>query len=92
MTKPIDTPEAVGFREAEEGVDMVLNIGTDHEIRMIIPGKAAIEWGRQLMLIGAQALERNAKRMQEEMVTAAISRSVWIERDFSCMARDRLDS
>ena len=77
MTDRVKTPEAVGFREDEDGVDMVLDIGTDHALRMIIPAEVAIAWGRELMEIGTQVQHR---RMMREAVLIAESKAIWHHR------------
>jgi hypothetical protein len=86
MTKPVKTPEAVGFREDPDGVDMVFNIGTDAELRMIVPANAAIEWGRQLMLLGMQIEARRAQEMHDRFCGAA-GRSVWVHRELGHLER-----
>lgn len=91
MTEPTEPPEAVGFREAEDGVDVVFHIGTDHELRMIVPAKAAIEWGRQLMLIGSRVQEQKALALQAALLKTS-ARSIWLDRDLTCMDRQNLDS
>jgi hypothetical protein len=79
MTKPLPTPEVVGFRADAHGVNMVFNIGTDAELRMIVPAEAAIAWGRQLMLLGLQVQEEQ-KHAMALAVGAAMTRSLYVAR------------
>jgi hypothetical protein len=77
MTDPVKTPEAVGFREDEDGVDMVFDIGSDRELRMIVPAEAAIAWGQALIACGTQVKHR---RMMREAVLIADAKGIWHHR------------